>query len=124
MAAGDTHLGGEDFDTQLVNCVQEFKKKHKIDITDNKRGMRRLRTACEQAERVLSSVQLPILESRTAVLIMQQLLPVPIFESLCPYFYKCIDPVDRVLRDAGIAKSKVDDVVMVGGSTRIPDGCL
>ncbi len=122
--AGDTHLGGEDFDTQLVDyCVQEFKKKHKIDMRDNKRGMRRLRTACEQAKRVLSSSTTTNidLESLHNGVDFNTTLTRAKFESLCSHiFNKCIDPVDRVLRDAGLPKSKIDDVVLVGGSTRIP----
>ncbi len=122
--AGDTHLGGEDFDTQLVDyCVLDFKKKHKIDMRDNKRGMRRLRTACEQAKRVLSSSTTTNidLESLHNGVDFTTTLTRAKFESLCAHiFNKCIDPVDRVLRDAGIPKSKIDDVVLVGGSTRIP----
>ena len=122
--AGDTHLGGEDFDTELVDfCALEFKKKHKLDLRDNKRAMRRLRTACEKAKRVLSS-------STTTTLDVESLhngvdfslnLTRAKFENLCGHiFNKCIDPVARVLRDAGLSKSQVDDVVLVGGSTRIP----
>ena len=122
--AGDTHLGGEDFDNILVkHFVEEFKRKHKHDITTNKRASRRLRTACEKAKRTLSS-------SNTATIEIDSLyegidffssISKARFESLCmSLFQKCIDPVQRVLKDSGISKNKVDDIVLVGGSTRIP----
>ncbi len=122
--AGDTHLGGEDFDTQMVEyCAQEFKKKHKVSLTDNKRSMRRLRTACEKAKRVLSSSTNTTvdLESLYDGIDFTIQITRAKFENLCAHiFNKCIDPVSRVLRDAGISKSQVHDVVLVGGSTRIP----
>tara|TARA_B100000925_G_C22006010_1_gene473710 strand:- start:2599 stop:3780 length:1182 start_codon:yes stop_codon:yes gene_type:complete len=92
-------------------------------MRDNKRGMRRLRTACEQAKRVLSSSTTTNidLESLHNGVDFNTTLTRAKFESLCSHiFNKCIDPVDRVLRDAGLPKSKIDDVVLVGGSTRIP----
>jgi len=122
--AGDTHLGGEDFDNILVkHFINEFKRKNKVDISDNKRSLRRLRTACEKAKRTLSS-------SNTASIEVDSLcdgidfftsISKAKFESLCmPLFQKCIDPVSKVIKDSGVSKSNVDDIVLVGGSTRIP----
>ena len=122
--AGDTHLGGEDFDNLLMQYFMiEFKRKHKIDIGDNKRAMRRLKTACEKAKRTLSS-------SSTANIEIDSLfegidfftsITRAKFESLCmTLFQKCIKPVSKVLQDAGCSKSEVHEIVLVGGSTRIP----
>ena len=122
--AGDTHLGGEDFDNLLMHHFQtEFKRKHKLDISDNKRALRRLKTACEKAKRTLSS-------SATANLEIDSLyegvdfftsITRAKFESLCmSLFQKCIQPVSKVLQDAGCSKSEVHEIVLVGGSTRIP----
>ena len=122
--AGDTHLGGEDFDNLLMKYfIDEFKRKHKSDLTENKRSLRRLKTACERAKRTLSS-------SATASVELESLyegidfftsISKARFESLCMnLFQKCITPVSRVLQDAGISKSNVHEVVLVGGSTRIP----
>jgi heat shock 70kDa protein 1/2/6/8 len=122
--AGDTHLGGEDFDNILMKYfMDEFKRKTKIDISENKRALRRLKTACERAKRTLSS-------SATASVELESLcdgvdfftsITKARFESLCMnLFQKCINPVSRVLQDAGISKSNVHEVVLVGGSTRIP----
>ncbi len=122
--AGDTHLGGEDFDNLLMqHFMAEFKRKHKVDISDSKRSVRRLKTACEKAKRTLSS-------SSTANLEIDSLydgidfftsITRAKFESLCMgLFQKCIQPVSKVLQDAGCSKSEVHEIVMVGGSTRIP----
>ena len=122
--AGDTHLGGEDFDNILMKYfIDEFKRKHKVDLSENKRSLRRLKTACERAKRTLSS-------SATASVELESLyegidfftsITKARFESLCMnLFQKCINPVSRVLQDAGISKSNVHEVVLVGGSTRIP----
>ena len=122
--AGDTHLGGEDFDTILVEyCVNEFKKKHKLDIRDNKRAMRRMRTACERAKRNLSSTTTTVVEvdSLHNGVDFNTTLTRAKFENLCGHiFNRSMEPVDRVLRDAGISKNQVDEIVLVGGSTRIP----
>ena len=122
--AGDTHLGGEDFDNRLVQYfVKEFKRKNKVDITSNKRSMRRLRTACERLKRTLSTA------SQTALEIDSLYEGIDFFtninraklEQLClDLFRGCIDPVDKVLRDSKISKNQIDEVVLVGGSTRIP----
>jgi len=122
--AGDTHLGGEDFDNRMVNFfVQEFKRKHKKDITDNPRALRRLRTSCERAKRTLSS------SAQTSIEIDSLADGVDFYSSLTrarfeelnmDLFRKCMDPVEKVLRDAKMDKATVHDVVLVGGSTRIP----
>ncbi|KAJ8445175.1 hypothetical protein Cgig2_029547 [Carnegiea gigantea] len=122
--AGDTHLGGEDFDNRLVNfCVQEFKRRHKKDISNNPRALRRLRTACERAKRTLSSTAQTTIEidSLYEGIDFYTTITRARFEELCmDLFRKCMEPVEKCLRDAKIDKSQVDDVVLVGGSTRIP----
>merc|ERR1739847_142667 len=122
--AGDTHLGGEDFDNRLVNhFVQEFKRKHRKDLTTNKRSLRRLRTACERAKRTLSSsTQAHIeIDSLFDGVDFNSTITRARFEDLCmDYFKKCMDPCEKVLRDAKIAKNAVHEIVLVGGSTRIP----
>merc|ERR1711871_627200 len=122
--AGDTHLGGEDFDNRLVDfCVNEFKKKHRKDITSNQRALRRLRTACERAKRTLSSsTQAPMeIDSLFEGTDFNTIITRARFEDLCAdYFRNCLKPVEKVLTDAKTSKSQVDEVVLVGGSTRIP----
>jgi heat shock protein 1/8 len=122
--AGDTHLGGEDFDQRIMDhFVKEFKRKHKQDIQSNKRSMRRLRTACETAKRTLSSSTKASIEidSLFEGIDFHSSLTRARFEDLCgDYFRSTLDPVEKVLKDAGMSKSQVDDVVLVGGSTRIP----
>ena len=121
---GHTHLGGEDFDNVLVDfCLAEFKKKTGIDITNNARAMRRLRTQCEKTKRILSSAHQSEIFCET--LAEGEDFSVNIsrakFEELCmPHFRKCLAPVENVLKDADIGKSQVHEVVLVGGSTRIP----
>ena len=122
--AGNGHLGGEDFDNLIVNWAnEEFKKKTKIDISDNMRAQRRLRTACERAKRVLSaSTQSTIevdglAEGHDLSLTMTRAK----FESLCDsQFRSCMGPVEQVLRDAKMDKNSVHEIVLVGGSSRIP----
>jgi L1 cell adhesion molecule like protein len=122
--AGDTHLGGEDFDNRLVaHFIQEFKRKYKKDISDNARAVRRLRTACERAKRTLSSsAQTSIeIDSLYEGIDFFTSITRARFEELCmDLFRKCMDPVERVMMDAKIDKSRVHEVVLVGGSTRIP----
>jgi len=122
--AGDTHLGGEDFDNRLVShFVQEFKRKYKKDLTESPRALRRLRTACERAKRTLSSAaQTSVeLDSLYEGLDFYSTLTRARFEELCmDLFRKCMDPVEKVLKDSKIDKGAVHDVVLVGGSTRIP----
>lgn len=122
--AGDTHLGGEDFDNRLVNhFVQEFKRKHKKDLTSNARALRRLRTACERAKRTLSSsAQTSIeIDSLYEGIDFYTSITRARFEELCQdLFRSTMEPVERVLRDSKIDKSSVHEIVLVGGSTRIP----
>ena len=122
--AGDTHLGGEDFDNLLVkHFSDEFKRKYKHDISDNKRASRRLRTACEKAKRTLSSSATASIEVESIYEGIDFFTSITRakFEMLCmSLFQKCIEPVSKVLRDSGVSKNKVDEIVLVGGSTRIP----
>jgi L1 cell adhesion molecule like protein len=115
--AGDTHLGGEDFDNRLVDhFVQEFKRKHKKDITGNPRALRRLRTACEFAKRTLSSTaQQPIeIDGLYEGTDFNTTITRARFEELnMDLFRKCMDPVEKVLRDAKMDKSQVHDIVLV-----------
>ena len=125
--AGDTHLGGEDFDNRLVAwCVQEFKRKHKKDPTGNNRALRRLRTACERAKRTLSSsaettIEVDALFDGTD---FNTKITRAKFEELCmDLFRSTIDPVERVIRDSKMSKGSIHEIVLVGGSTRIPKVC-
>ena len=121
---GDTHLGGEDFDNRMVNlCIEEFKRKHKKDLTGNDRALRRLRTSCERAKRTLSNATSTKVEVEALFdgVDFEMTFTRARFEELCADLFRgCIDPVERVLRDAKIDKKDVHDVVLVGGSTRIP----
>ena len=122
--AGDTHLGCEDFDARLLQHLsQEFKRKNKKDISDNPRALRRLRTACERAKRTLSST------TQSAVEIDSLYEGVDFYTSItrarfeelnADLFRKCMEPVERVIKDAKMDKSMVQEIVLVGGSTRIP----
>ncbi|XP_024989909.1 probable mediator of RNA polymerase II transcription subunit 37c isoform X3 [Cynara cardunculus var. scolymus] len=122
--AGDTHLGGEDFDNRMVNhFVQEFKRKHKKDISGSPRALRRLRTACERAKRTLSSTAQTTIEidSLYEGVDFYTTMTRARFEELnMDLFRKCMDPVEKCLRDAKMDKRSVHDTVLVGGSTRIP----
>ncbi|KAG2791515.1 Heat shock protein, partial [Phytophthora cactorum] len=122
--AGDTHLGGEDFDNRLVeHFVQEFKRKHRKDLTQNQRALRRLRTACERAKRTLSSSAQAYIEIDSLYdgVDFNSTITRARFEDLCgDYFRKTMEPVEKVLRDAKLSKGQVHEVVLVGGSTRIP----
>jgi len=122
--AGDTHLGGEDFDSRLVNhFVAEFKRKYKKDLTANARAMRRLRTACERAKRTLSSAAQTSIEidSLYEGVDFYTSITRARFEELCgDLFLSTLGPVEKVLRDSRIDKSNVHEIVLVGGSTRIP----
>jgi len=122
--AGDTHLGGEDFDSRLVNFfVSEFKRKFKKDVTTNPRSLRRLRTSCERAKRTLSSTTQTTVEIDSLFdgIDFYSSITRAKFEELCMDLFRgTLEPVEKVLRDAKISKSEIDDVVLVGGSTRIP----
>jgi heat shock protein 1/8 len=122
--AGDTHLGGEDFDNLMVeHCVEEFKRKNKIDLSGNSRALRRLRTACERAKRSLSSASQAGIEidSLAEGIDFNYIMTRAKFESLCePVFRRTVAPLDNLLRDAKLSKEQIHEIVMVGGSTRIP----
>ena len=123
--AGDTHLGGEDFDNRVVDfCMQDFKRKNRgKDLAGNQRALRRLRTQCERAKRTLSSSTQATIEVDSLMdgIDYSCVLSRARFEELCmDYFKNTIAPVEKVLRDSGIDKRSVHEVVLVGGSTRIP----
>jgi L1 cell adhesion molecule like protein len=122
--AGDTHLGGEDFDSRLLrHFSEEFKRKHKKDISGNPRALRRLRTACERAKRTLSSTAQTTIEIDSLYdgIDFYTSITRARFEELCmDLFRKCMEPVEKTLRDSKIDKSKINELVLVGGSTRIP----
>jgi len=122
--AGDTHLGGEDFDNRMVDhFVNEFKRKHKKDMKGNKRALRRLRTACERAKRTLSaSAQANIeIDSLFEGVDFYTSITRARFEELCSDLFKgTLEPVEKAMRDAKMDKSSINDIVLVGGSTRIP----
>jgi L1 cell adhesion molecule like protein len=121
---GHTHLGGEDFDNRLVDfCVSEFKKKTGVDITDNARSLRKLRTQCEKAKRILSAAHSAPIECDALAdgEDFNTQISRAKFEELCmDLFRKCMPPVENVLKDANFAKGQIHEVVLVGGSTRIP----
>jgi len=122
--AGDTHLGGEDFDHRLVNhFTQEFKRKHKKDISSNKRALKRLRTACEKAKRTLSSSTQASVEVEALFegIDFYTMITRARFEEInSDLFKKTLEPVDKALSDSKLSKSEIHEIVMVGGSTRIP----
>jgi len=122
--AGDTHLGGEDFDSRMVEYfMEEFKRKHRKDISDSKKSVRRLRTACENAKRILSSSTVATIEidSLYEGIDFNSTITRAKFENICEdLFRKTMDPVEQVLRDSKLSKSEIHEVVLVGGSTRIP----
>jgi L1 cell adhesion molecule like protein len=122
--AGDTHLGGEDFDNRLVShFAQEFKRKHKKDLSANPRSLRRLRTACERAKRTLSANSQANLELDALFegIDFYTKITRARFEELCAdLFRSTLEPVERALRDAKLDQAAVHEVVLVGGSTRIP----
>lgn len=122
--SGDGHLGGEDFDGRLVNhLMKEFEQKNKVNISNNPRALRRLRTACERAKRTLSSSTSAVIEVDAIFngIDLYTTVTRALFENLnLDLFRKCMTPVSNVLRDAKMDKSQIDEVVLVGGSTRIP----
>ena len=122
--AGDTHLGGEDFDRRMMEyCMADFKKKHKADLSSSKRSIRRLQTACESAKKTLSSSTSAVIEidSLFEGIDYNVSLTRARFEDMCSdLFRKTFAPVEKVMKDAKMSKSKIDEIVLVGGSTRIP----
>jgi L1 cell adhesion molecule like protein len=121
---GDTHLGGSDFDQRIVeHLIQEFQQKHKMAIGENKRAVRRLLTAAEKAKRTLSTSSTTSIEidSLHQGIDFSTTLTRAKFENLCmDIFQRTMAPVEQVLSDAKLSKSEIDDIVLVGGSTRIP----
>lgn len=122
--SGDTHLGGEDFDHRVMNfLIQEFKKQHGEDISGDKRATQKLKREVERAKRALSSqheVRIDI-ESLYKGIDFSYRLTRAKFEQLnMDLFQRTLRPVEQVLKDAGVSKNEVDDIVLVGGSTRIP----
>merc|ERR1719353_826369 len=123
--AGDTHLGGEDFDNRIVDfCMQDFKRKNRgKDLAGNQRALRRLRTQCERAKRTLSSSTQATIEIDSLFdgIDYSASLSRARFEELCmDYFRNSMGPVEKCMKDSGIDKKSVHEVVLVGGSTRIP----
>ncbi|XP_065210362.1 heat shock 70 kDa protein II-like [Planococcus citri] len=122
--AGDTHLGGEDFDDRMVNYfVKEFKREHKKDLTDSKKALRRLRTVCERAKRTLSSTTMAEIEVESLLddIDLCSAISRARFEELnADLFRNIMAIVGKAIEDAKINKSKIDHVVLVGGSSRIP----
>ena len=121
---GDSHLGGEDFDKCLMKfCIEKFKKENDIDISDNGKAKRRLKVACEKAKIILSSEQETTIEIPNIA--EDEDMDITIlrtdFEDCCQeLFDKCISCVKKALENAEIKKENIDDIVLVGGSTRIP----
>lgn len=122
--AGDTHLGGEDFDNRMVShFMKEFQRKHHKDISKNTRALRRLRTSCERAKRTLSSSTEASIEidSLYEGVDFYTKITRARFEELCADLFRgTLDPVERALKDAKMDKRNIHDIVLVGGSTRIP----
>lgn len=122
--SGLPFMGGEDFDNVLVNYFAgEFKRMHKKDITENKRAMRRLKTQCEKVKRTLSSTTSANLEIDSLADGVDFFCPITRakFEQLCDHlFKKCLEPVYQVILDSKLDKSQIDEIILVGGSTRIP----
>jgi len=123
--AGDTHLGGEDFDNRIVDfCMQDFKRKNRgKDLAGNQRALRRLRTQCERAKRTLSSSTQATIEIDSLFdgIDYSCSLSRARFEELnMDYFRNSMGPVEKCMKDSGLDKKSVHEVVLVGGSTRIP----
>merc|ERR1719498_2229502 len=122
--AGDTHLGGEDFDNNMVNhFCKEFQRAHRKDLKTSARALRRLRSACERAKRQLSASTQAFIEIDALFdgIDFNSTISRAKFEAMnMPLFRKTMEPVERVLRDAKVSKQSIDEVVLVGGSTRIP----
>merc|ERR1712178_390130 len=121
---GDTHLGGEDFDQRIMaHLVKVFKRKHKKDMSGDKRAIQKLKQEAERAKRTLSSAQQTRIEVESLFdgVDFSETLTRAKFEELClDLFKKTMKPVKKALEDSNMAKSDIDEVVLVGGSTRIP----
>jgi heat shock protein 5 len=122
--AGDTHLGGQDFDYRVVNhFTKVFNKKHDVDVTKNPKSLGKLKREVEKAKRTLSSQMSTRIEIESFFdgIDFSETLTRAKFEELNnDLFKRTLKPVDQVLKDADVKKSEIDDIVLVGGSTRIP----
>jgi heat shock protein 1/8 len=122
--SGDTHLGGEDFDTNLmIYFMDDFKRKYRKDLTQSKKAMAKLKKECERLKRALSSASQAHMEIDSLMdgIDYNTTLTRAKFEQLnLSLFHKCLDCVENVLQDSKISKSEIDDIVLVGGTTRIP----
>lgn len=122
--SGETNLGGEDLDNRLVNyCITDFKTKHAVDISNNLKSVQRLKIACERAKRTLSSVVQTTIDIDSLYDGIDYSINISRskFEGLCmDLFKKTLEPVEKVLLDSQLDKSKIDEIVLVGGTTRIP----
>lgn len=122
--AGDTHLGGEDFDQRVTDYfVKIFKKKNNVDIKKDSRALQKLKAEVEKAKRDLSTVQQVkiFIEGLMDGIDFEETLTRAKFEELCADLFKnTLKPVEQVLEDGGMKRSEVDEIVLVGGSTRIP----
>lgn len=121
---GNAHLGGEDIDNRLVeHFAAEFKRKYKKDIMTSPKALKRLKTACEKLKRTLSSSAQSTIELDSlydGVDFSSSITRARLEELCAEYFRKCMDTVEKVMLDSKLAKSDIDDVVLVGGSSRIP----
>jgi len=122
--SGDTHLGGEDFDQRVTeHFCKAFKKKHNVDIKQDPRALQKLKSEVEKAKRDLSSVQSVkiFIEGLIDGIDFEENLTRAKFEELCADLFKnTLKPVEVVIEDSGMKKSEIDEIVLVGGSTRIP----
>tara|TARA_Y100000992_G_C21270203_1_gene496278 strand:+ start:115 stop:2019 length:1905 start_codon:yes stop_codon:yes gene_type:complete len=122
--SGDTHLGGEDFDTNLmIYFMDDFKRKHRKNLSQSKKAMAKLKKECERLKRSLSSASQAHMEIDSLMdgIDYNTTLTRAKFEQLnLSLFHKCLDCVENVLQDSKISKSEIDDIVLVGGTTRIP----
>jgi L1 cell adhesion molecule like protein len=122
--SGDPHLGGQDFDNAIVKyMIQEFKKKHKVDPSSNARSMKRFKNAAENAKKTLSSTSTTSIEIESAFegIDFTLMLSKAKFEQLGDeVFNRIMKPVQQVITDSGMSKDEIHDIILVGGSTRIP----
>jgi len=122
--SGNTHLGGEDFDNKIMEyCIEEFKKTNQVDISNNQKAIRRLKKHCEEAKKVLSSATETLIEidSLADEEDMSITITRSIFEEKCKkLFEQCFDSIKEALTDAGLSKDDINDIILVGGSSRIP----
>ena len=122
--SGDPHLGGQDFDNAIVKyMIQEFKKKHKVDPSNNARSMKRFKNAAENAKKTLSSTSTTSIEIESAFegIDFTLMISKAKFEQLGEeVFNRIMKPVKQVITDSGMSKDEIHDIILVGGSTRIP----